>query len=105
MSSKNLGRGIEALISSDVENKVKEKNDPGVSYIKISDVRPNPNQPRRNFDSKALIELSNSISEKGIITPITIIIGSYFCTVYYVFCEMCCKEKFIFSFLIHFTIW
>ena len=72
MSSKNLGRGIEALISSDVENKVKEKNDPGVSYIKISDVRPNPNQPRRNFDSKALIELSNSISEKGIITPITI---------------------------------
>jgi len=72
VSSKNLGRGIEALISSDVENKVKEKNDPGVSYIKISDVRPNPNQPRRNFDSKALIELSNSISEKGIITPITI---------------------------------
>ena len=72
MSSKNLGRGIEALISSDVENKVKEKNDPGVNYIKVSDVRPNPNQPRRNFDSKALIELSNSISEKGIITPITI---------------------------------
>ena len=72
MSSKNLGRGIEALISSDVENKVKEKNDPGVSYIKISDVRPNPNQPRRNFDSKALDELSNSINEKGVITPITI---------------------------------
>ncbi len=72
MSSKNLGRGIEALISSNVEDKVKEKNDPGVNYIKVSDVRPNPNQPRRNFDSKALIELSNSISEKGIITPITI---------------------------------
>jgi len=72
VSSKNLGRGIEALISSNVEDKVKEKNDPGVNYIKVSDVRPNPNQPRRNFDSKALIELSNSISEKGIITPITI---------------------------------
>ena len=55
MSSKNLGRGIEALISSNVEDKVKEKNDPGVNYIKVSDVRPNPNQPRRNFDSKALI--------------------------------------------------
>ena len=72
MSSKNLGRGIEALISSKVEDKVKEANDPGVNYIKVSEVKPNPNQPRRNFDSKALVELSNSISEKGIITPITI---------------------------------
>ena len=72
MSSKNLGRGIEALISSKVEDKVKEGIDPGVNIIKISEVKPNPNQPRRNFDSKALVELSSSISEKGIITPITI---------------------------------
>ncbi len=69
MSSKSLGRGIEALISSKVENKT---NDTGVSYVKVSDIRPNPNQPRRNFDSKALDELSNSIKEKGVITPITI---------------------------------
>ena len=69
MSSKSLGRGIEALISSKVENKT---NDVGVSYVKVSDIRPNPNQPRRNFDSKALDELSNSIKEKGVITPITI---------------------------------
>ena len=72
MSSKNLGRGIEALISSNVKDKSKKSNDPGVSYVKVSEIKPNPNQPRRNFDSKALDELSNSINEKGVITPITI---------------------------------
>ena len=72
MSSKSLGRGIEALISSKVESKIKKTNDPGVSYINISEIRANPSQPRRNFDSKALDELSDSITEKGVITPITI---------------------------------
>lgn len=72
MSSKNLGRGIEALISSNVKDKSKKTIDPGVSYVKVSEIKPNPNQPRRNFDSKALDELSNSINEKGVITPITI---------------------------------
>ena len=72
MSSKNLGRGIEALISSKVEDKLKNINDSGVSYVKVSDINPNPNQPRRNFDKNALDELSNSINEKGVITPITI---------------------------------
>ena len=72
MSSKNLGRGIEALISSNVKDKSKKTIDPGISYVKVSEIKPNPNQPRRNFDSKALDELSNSINEKGVITPITI---------------------------------
>ena len=72
MSSKNLGRGIEALISSNIKEKSKKTIDPGVSYVKVSEIKPNPNQPRRNFDSKALDELSNSINEKGVITPITI---------------------------------
>ena len=72
MSSKSLGRGIEAIIGSKIEGQLKKRNDPGVSYVKVSEVKPNPNQPRRNFDSKALNELSNSIIKKGVITPITI---------------------------------
>ena len=72
MSSKSLGRGIEALISSNVKGKFKKTDDPGVNYIKVSDIKPNPNQPRRNFDTQGLDELSNSIKEKGVITPITI---------------------------------
>ncbi len=72
MSSKSLGKGIEALISSNVKDKSKETNDPGISYVMVSQIKPNPNQPRRNFDNKSLDELSNSINEKGVITPITI---------------------------------
>ncbi len=72
MSSKSLGKGIEALISPHTGNSPENKNTPGVSYIKVSEIKPNPNQPRRNFDSKALDELTNSIKEKGVITPITI---------------------------------
>ena len=72
MSSKRLGRGIEALINSQVTDKSKKYNSPGVSYINLSDIKPNPNQPRHDFDSTSLDELTNSIKEKGVITPITI---------------------------------
>ena len=72
MSSKRLGRGIEALINSQVIDKSKKNNSPGVSYINLSDIKPNPNQPRHDFDSTSLDELTNSIKEKGVITPITI---------------------------------
>ena len=72
MSSKRLGRGIEALINSQVIDKSKKNNSPGVSYINLSDIKPNPNQPRHDFDSTSLDVLTNSIKEKGFITPITI---------------------------------
>ena len=72
MSSKRLGRGIEALINSELNDKSKKPNSPGVSYIKLSDIKPNPDQPRRDFNNNSLDELSKSIKEKGVITPITI---------------------------------
>ena len=72
MSSKRLGRGIEALINSELNDKSKKPNSPGVSYINLSDIKPNPDQPRRDFNNNSLDELSKSIKEKGVITPITI---------------------------------
>ena len=73
MSSKRLGRGINALINSKGNNKSdKTSAPPGVSFISIKEIRPNPNQPRHDFNDKSLEELSNSIKEKGLITPITI---------------------------------
>ena len=72
MSSKRLGRGIEALINSELNDKPKKPNSPGVSYINLSDIKPNPDQPRRDFNNNSLDELSKSIKEKGVITPITI---------------------------------
>ena len=72
MSSKSLGRGINAIINSNVSNNPKKTKSPGVSYINIKDIKPNLNQPRHDFNDKSIEELSNSIKEKGIITPITI---------------------------------
>ena len=72
MSSKRLGRGIEALINSELSDKSKKPNSPGVSYINLSDIKPNPDQPRRDFNNTSLDELSKSIRGKGVITPITV---------------------------------
>jgi len=72
VSSKRLGRGINALIDSKDNNKSFKSNSPGVTYIDVKDIKPNPNQPRHDFNNKSLDELSNSIKEKGLITPITI---------------------------------
>ena len=72
MSSKRLGRGIEALINSELNDKSIKPNSPGVSYINLSNIKPNPDQPRRDFNNTSLDELSKSIKEKGIITPITV---------------------------------
>ena len=72
MSSKRLGRGIEALINSELNDKSIKPNSPGVSYINLSDIKPNPDQPRRDFNNTSLAELSKSIREKGVITPITV---------------------------------
>jgi ParB family chromosome partitioning protein len=77
VSVKRLGKGLGALIRTDREidlNKDPELNDnsSSVSKIKISEIKANPNQPRRYFDEKKLLELVDSIKQKGLITPITV---------------------------------
>ena len=77
MSVKRLGKGLGALIRTDREidlNKDSELNDnsSSVSKIKISEIKANPNQPRRFFDEKKLLELVDSIKQKGLITRITV---------------------------------
>ena len=63
------GRGLDALIDT---GDVKTQGSSNLSEISISDIEPNPNQPRREFDQTALSELANSIKEIGIIQPITL---------------------------------
>jgi len=77
VSSNRLGKGLEALIRPEKEPKKKKTTkrssaNPGVTEILISDIRPNPNQPRREFDETALEELASSIKLKGVVTPITV---------------------------------
>ena len=72
MSSKRLGKGINAIINPKPKKKASSSSRTGVNNIKINNIKPNPNQPRRDFDKKSLEELSSSIKNKGVITPITL---------------------------------
>ena len=78
MSADRLGRGLEALIRPKTERKKSQivrsapPEKPGVTKIPIKSIKPNPNQPRRDFDENTLAELAASIKEKGVVTPITV---------------------------------
>lgn len=72
MSSKRLGKGINAIINPDSKKNSNSSNRSGVNKVKIDNIKPNPDQPRRDFDKKSLEELSLSIKNKGVITPITL---------------------------------
>ena len=70
MSNKRLGKGLEALIRPRSDEKIPESH--GVDKISIRYINPNPYQPRQKFDETSLEELTASIKEKGILTPITV---------------------------------
>lgn len=65
----SLGRGLDALISTDT---VKTEGSSSINEIAINLIKANPNQPRREFAPEALQELADSIKEIGIIQPITL---------------------------------
>ncbi|AFM43543.1 ParB-like partition protein [Desulfosporosinus acidiphilus SJ4] len=66
MSKKGLGRGLQALISDEFNE------NPVIKEIPISDIEPNPDQPRREFEAQALNELADSIREHGLLQPILV---------------------------------
>lgn len=64
-----LGRGLDALISMD---EVKTEGSSSINEVDITQIRPNPDQPRRDFDTDSLQELASSIRQIGIVQPITL---------------------------------
>lgn len=64
-----LGRGLDALISTET---VHAEGSSTIDEIEIALIDANPDQPRREFDEESLQELADSISEIGIIQPITL---------------------------------
>ena len=64
-----LGRGLDALISTDA---VRTSGSSSIGEIEIDKIVANPNQPRRDFNEEALQELADSIKELGVIQPITL---------------------------------
>ena len=75
MSTKRggLGKGLEALIpTGQVVSAEPVPSSTGVMQIPVSQVSPNPRQPRTHFDSAELDELAASIREHGVIQPLIV---------------------------------
>lgn len=73
--AKGLGRGLSALFS-DTEEAYENAQDgvvsAGVTELPLDEIYPNPDQPRKAFDEGALLDLTNSIKEHGVISPIVV---------------------------------
>jgi ParB family chromosome partitioning protein len=67
---KALGRGLGALIP-DLPEKLESKPE-GMLLVDLDEIRPNPLQPRRNFDQEKIEELAGSIRENGILQPLIV---------------------------------
>lgn len=78
MAKRAMGKGLSAILGDEaakvnkVSDKGAEKLVGSVASIPIANITTNPFQPRSNFDNDALVELAQSISEVGIIQPITV---------------------------------
>ncbi|MHB1421504.1 MAG: ParB/RepB/Spo0J family partition protein, partial [Bacillota bacterium] len=66
MIKKGLGKGLGALIASD------STDENGLKELKINEIEPNTDQPRKNFNDEKLEKLSDSIRQHGIVQPIIV---------------------------------
>ena len=74
MATKRLGRGLSAIIKTDVNPSNSKK---GVTLLSLDSITTNPNQPRKNFEKGALNELASSIKQKGVITRHCLVFRGY----------------------------
>lgn len=63
-----LGRGLDSLFA---DNSVEEIN-PSVNKLRIMEIEPNHDQPRKDFDEKSLSELAESIEQHGVLQPLVV---------------------------------
>ncbi len=65
MKKRGLGKGLDAIFAENTPDSAE-----GAVRIKISEIEPNREQPRKEFDSEALSELADSISQHGVLQPL-----------------------------------
>ncbi len=65
MKKRGLGKGLDAIFAENISESAE-----GAVSVKISEIEPNREQPRKEFDSEALSELADSISQHGVLQPL-----------------------------------
>ncbi len=68
----SLGKGMEALIPTDLDASILGEDQHRIQKILITDIVPNANQPRRQFDKAELSGLASSIKKHGVLQPIIV---------------------------------
>ncbi len=71
-TKRGLGRGFEALLPADFDKSLLVSAEDRVERLPVTQLRPNPQQPRRHFDDKLLAELAASIKRYGIVQPLVV---------------------------------
>ena len=66
-TKKTLGRGLDSLLDAEAIGSS------SISEVAISDIYPNPDQPRRTFEEESLKELAASLRSIGLVQPITLL--------------------------------
>ena len=77
MAKQKLGKGLSEIFGEDIDNFLDEIDSSGSKTagnktLKVSEIRPNPYQPRKEFDQTGLEELANSIKENGVFQPVLV---------------------------------
>ena len=65
LKKRGLGKGLDAIFAENTAESTE-----GAVNVKISEIEPNREQPRKEFDSEALSELADSISQHGVLQPL-----------------------------------
>jgi ParB family chromosome partitioning protein len=68
VSDKGLGKGLDALLPDESD----EAGDGQLKEIPVEEIEPDPDQPRQQFDSDRLDELTQSIKQQGLIEPVLV---------------------------------
>ena len=75
MKKRGLGKGLDAIFAENTAESTE-----GAVSVRVSEIEPNRDQPRKEFDSEALSELADSISQNGVLQPLLLrpmITGGY----------------------------
>jgi ParB family chromosome partitioning protein len=70
---KRLGKGLGAILADVEAGYLKDLPESGLNEIEVAKIKPNPFQPRKEFDEKSIEELADSISKYGLLQPVVVI--------------------------------
>ena len=70
--STGLGKGFDVLMPGGIEDMLINRGEGRVQNLFVSDISPNPDQPRRVFDRESLNELAESIKQHGVLQPLLV---------------------------------